>query len=63
MEVYVVQTNDARSVWASRRDGTIVQTADREPSFLTAESSKTLLNSGIPCKTASLHTSDFVETE
>jgi hypothetical protein len=31
--------------------------------FLTAESSETLLNSGIPCKTVSLHTSDFVQIE
>jgi hypothetical protein len=40
-----------------------VQTAGREPTFLTVESSKTLLNSGIPCKTTSLHTIDFVQTE
>jgi hypothetical protein len=49
--------------WASGRDGTIVRTADREPAFLTAESSETLLNSGIPYKITSLHTSDFVQTE
>jgi hypothetical protein len=41
----------------------IVQTAGRELTFLIAESSETLLNSGIPCKTTSLHTSDFVQTE
>jgi hypothetical protein len=50
---------DVRMGW----DGTIIRTADREPTFLTAESSKTLLNSEIPCKTPYLHTSDFVQTE
>jgi hypothetical protein len=47
--------------WNSGHMG--IRTAGREPTFLTVESSKTLLNSGIPCKTASLHTNDFVQTE
>jgi len=47
------------SVWTGWH---VVRTVDREPTFLIAESSETLLNSGIPCK-ASLHTSDFVQTE
>jgi hypothetical protein len=44
-----------------------IRTADREPEIFrlasNAESSEILLNSGIPCKTVSLHTSDFVQTE
>jgi len=60
---YVVRTDGTVDRWASGCGGTIVQTAEREPILLTAESSEILLNSGIPCKTASLHTSDFVQTE
>jgi hypothetical protein len=47
---YVVQMDGTVDRWASGRDGTVVRMADREPTFLTVESSETLLNSGIPCK-------------
>jgi hypothetical protein len=52
---HIVQTDGTVDRWESGRDGTIVRTADRNRRFsdLQAESSETLLNSGIPCKTAS----------
>jgi len=53
--------------WASGRDGTIVQTTDGDSENFclenSAEPSDITLNSGIPCKTASLQTSDFVQTQ
>jgi hypothetical protein len=53
--------------WASERDGTIVWTADRHSENFclesSAEYSDITLNSGIPCKTTSLQTSDFVQTQ
>jgi len=60
---HVVRTDGIVDRWASGQDGTVVRTAGREPTFLAAESSETLLNSGIPYKIASLHTSDFVQTK
>jgi len=52
------QWTDERPDGMARSSGRLTGTT-----FLTAESSETLLNSGIPCKTVSLHTSDFVQTE
>jgi hypothetical protein len=64
---HVVRTDGTVDRWASGRDGTIIQTADKELEIFwlasSAESSETLQNSRIPCKTASLHTSDFVQTK
>jgi hypothetical protein len=51
---YVIRTDGTVDIWASRRDGTIIRTADREAEIYwlvsSAESSETLLNSRIPVK-------------
>jgi hypothetical protein len=64
---HVVRTDGTVDRWASGRDGTIVQTADRDSENFclesSAESSDITLNSRIPWKTAYLHTSDFVQTQ
>jgi hypothetical protein len=45
----------------------VVRTTDRDSEIFclesSAETSKPLLNNGIPCKTASLQTNDFVQTQ
>jgi hypothetical protein len=52
---------------SSGRDGTIVRTAGRDSENLClenrTESFDITLNSGIPDKIVSTHTSDFVQTE
>jgi hypothetical protein len=64
---YVVRTDGTVDRWASERDFSIVRTADRDcENFClesSAESFDITLNSGIPDKIASIHTSDFVQTE
>jgi hypothetical protein len=47
---HIVRLDGTVDRWTSGWDGMVVWTADREPTFLTVESSETLLNSGIPCK-------------
>jgi hypothetical protein len=63
---HVVRTDGTVDRWASGWDGTIVQTSDRDSENFclesSAKSSDITLNSGIPCKTTSLQTSDFVQT-
>jgi outer membrane lipoprotein-sorting protein len=64
---HVVLTDGTVVRWAFRRDGTIVRTAGRDSKNFylenRAESSDITLNSRIPDKTTSIHTSDFVQTE
>jgi hypothetical protein len=51
---HVVRTDGIVDIWASRRDGTIVRTADRDSENFclesSAESYDITLNSGIPDK-------------